>query len=157
MSYPRQIRFERREAVEIVRRREADRDRAAPPACRARSARSRRRPISGLSQTMRLQRRRSSRIAAAEQLRRAGVVAVGEDHHAGARMDDPPRVPAVEGGEALADLRAAADALRHQRQPVERAGGIALAQRRRHMREAGMEQERLGLRGTPARPRAGSG
>ena len=60
-------------------------------------------------------------------------------------MDHPPRMPAVERGEAFADLGAAADALSHQREPVERARGIALAQRRGYMRETGMKQKRLGF------------
>ena len=81
----------------------------------------------------------------AELLGLAGVVAVGDDHHRGARIDDAPRMPAIEGGEALADPGAAADALRHQRQLIDRARHVAVAQRRRDMREPGVEDESLGL------------
>src|ERR1700685_250054 len=56
-----------------------------------------------------------------ELARLAGVVAVGDDHQRSARIDDAPRVPAIEGGEAFADPRAAAAALRHQRQLLHRA------------------------------------
>ena len=48
-------------------------------------------------------------------------------------------------GEALADARAAADALSHQRQLVDGAGDVTVAQRRRDMREPGVEDERLGF------------
>ena len=47
----------------------------------------------------------------AKLLRLAGVIAVGDDHHRGAGIDHAPRMPAVERSEALADARAAADAL----------------------------------------------
>ena len=60
-------------------------------------------------------------------------------------MDRPLGVGAVELGEAVADLGAAADARRHQRQPVERALRIALGERRGHMRETGVEEIGLGL------------
>src|SRR5208282_40572 len=53
----------------------------------------------------------------AEALRLAGVVAVGDDDERGARIDDALAVPAIEVGQAVADARAAADALRHQREP----------------------------------------
>src|SRR5580704_5779530 len=81
----------------------------------------------------------------AELFRLAGIVAVGDDHQRGARIDDAPGVPAIEGGQTLADLRAAADALRHQRQPLHGARDVAVAQRRRDVREAGVEHERLGF------------
>ena len=55
-------------------------------------------------------------------------------------MDHARRVPAVEVGEAFADPRAAADALRHQRKPVEARVDVALAQRAGHMSEARVEQ-----------------
>src|SRR5262249_16545416 len=61
-----------------------------------------------------------------EPLRFAGVVAVGDDHHGGARIDDAPRVPAVEGREALADAGAAADALPPERELGHRARDIAV-------------------------------
>src|SRR5580704_5714092 len=79
----------------------------------------------------------------AELFRLAGVVAVGNDHQRGSRIDDAARVPAIEGGQTLADLRAAADALR--RQPLHRTRDVAVAQRRRDVREAGVEHERLGF------------
>src|SRR5262245_32013736 len=63
-----------------------------------------------------------------EQLGLAGIVAVGDDHDRGARIYDASRVPAVERRQALADARAAADALRHQPQPIDRAGDVAVAQ-----------------------------
>src|SRR5579862_393995 len=72
---------------------------------------------------------------------RAGVVAVGDDHHRGARVDDAPCVPAIEGGEAFADPGAAADALRHQRQLFDGARHVAVAQRRRDVRQAGVKHE----------------
>src|SRR5580700_1437100 len=81
----------------------------------------------------------------AELARLAGVLAVGDDHQRGARIDDAPRVPAIEGGEAFADPRAAADALRHQRQFLDRARHVAIAQRRRHMGEAGVKDKGFGF------------
>ena len=60
-------------------------------------------------------------------------------------MDDARRVPAVEGREALADPGAAAGALRHHRQPVERALRVALLHRVGDMGEPRVEQEGLGL------------
>src|SRR5262245_23175901 len=70
---------------------------------------------------------------------RAGVVAVGHDHDAGARVYDAPGVPAVEGGEAFADARAAADARRNQGQPFHRALRVALAQSLRNMNQPCVE------------------
>ena len=61
-------------------------------------------------------------------------------------MDDALRVGAVELREAIANPRAAADALRHQRKPIERALRMALAQRRGHMRKPRMEEESFGFR-----------
>src|SRR5580692_2729876 len=81
----------------------------------------------------------------AELFRLAGVVAVGDDHQRGARIDDAPRVPAIERGQTLADLRAAADALRHQRQLLDRARHVAIAQRRRDVGETSVEHKRLGF------------
>ncbi len=61
-------------------------------------------------------------------------------------MDDALGVvPAIERGEALADARAAADTFRQQRQALQRAGDVPLAHGRRHVHQAGVEQERLGL------------
>ena len=60
-------------------------------------------------------------------------------------MDDAPRVHAIERRQALADLCAAADAGRHQSEPVERAPRIALFERGGNMRKPGMKQERLGF------------
>src|SRR5580700_4863291 len=77
--------------------------------------------------------------------RLAGVVAVGDDHQRGARIDDAPGVPAIEGGEAFADPGAAADALRHQRQLLDRARHVAVAQRRRDVGKASVEHERFGF------------
>ncbi len=54
-------------------------------------------------------------------------------------------MPAIEVGQALADPRAAADALRHQREPVDRPPDIPLPQRARDVHETSMEDERLGL------------
>ena len=75
----------------------------------------------------------------------AGVVAVRDDHDRGARIDHPPRVPAIERGQAVADAGAATDALRHQAQSIDRPGDVAVAQRRRHMRQPRVKDERLGL------------
>ena len=80
-----------------------------------------------------------------EPLGLARVVAVGHDDDGGARIDHARRVPAVEVGEAFTDPRAAADALRHQREAVDGALDVALAQRARHMDEACVEDERLRL------------
>ena len=60
-------------------------------------------------------------------------------------MDHARGVPAVEGLQALADPGAAAGALRHDREPVERARGVLLLHRVGDMGEPGVEQERLGL------------
>ena len=60
-------------------------------------------------------------------------------------MDDAPRVDAVERRQARTDLCAAADAGRHQSEPVEYARRIALFERRGNMRKPCMEQERLGF------------
>ena len=60
-------------------------------------------------------------------------------------MDDALRVDAIERRQALADFRAAADAGRHQREPVEGARRIALSERGGNMREPRMKQERLGF------------
>src|ERR1700719_1671780 len=81
----------------------------------------------------------------AELPRLAGVVAVGDDHQRGARIDDAPGVPAIEGGQTFADLGAAANTLRHQRQLLDRARDVAIAQRRRHVRQAGVKDERFGF------------
>jgi hypothetical protein len=54
-------------------------------------------------------------------------------------------VPAIEGGEALADLGAAADALRHQGQLVDGAPGVTLAQAGRDMGKPCVEHESLRL------------
>ena len=105
---------------------------------------------------MRRQRRRSRRISSAEPLGLAGVVAVGDDHDSGARIDHAARVPAIEGGEALADPRAAADALRHQRQLVDGAGDVAVAQRARRHAQAGCGTRRPPPRGRRRPRRAGS-
>src|SRR5271170_5012814 len=80
-----------------------------------------------------------------KQFRRSGVVAVRQDHHAGAGMDDAPRVDAIERRQALADLCTAPDAGRHQRKPVESARRIALSERGGNMRKPGMKQEGLGF------------
>src|SRR5215813_9295137 len=80
-----------------------------------------------------------------EPLRLAGVVAIGHDHDRGARIDHAARVPAVEGREALADAGAAADPLRHQRELVHRTGDVAVAQGRGDVGKPGVKDERLGL------------
>src|SRR5580704_7616772 len=140
ISDPREIGFERREAGEIVRRREQvdiGQRRLHSPGAGAVVA-----PAD--------QRIEPDDAAAAppqtphllpELLRLAGVVAIRHDHHGGARVDHAPRVPAIERRKALADARAAADALRHQRELVDRARHIAVAQRRRYVREPGVKNE----------------
>src|SRR5262245_18779932 len=77
--------------------------------------------------------------------RRARVVTIGDDHNAGARMNDARGMPAVEGSEAFADARAAAGTLRQQREPLKRAADVLFAQRRRDVGETRMEQEGVGL------------
>ena len=81
----------------------------------------------------------------AEALRVAGVVAVGDDDERGARIDDAGAVPAVELGKTLTDPRAAADALRHQREPVDRAPDVPFPERARNVDEMGVEDERFRL------------
>ena len=85
---------------------------------------------------------RQRRHLAAEQRGIAGLVAVRHDHHAGARMDHAGGVPAVEGLQALADPRAAAGALRQNRQPVERARGDPVPSSHRRHGRAGCETGR---------------
>src|SRR5712664_4598937 len=85
------------------------------------------------------------RHLAAEQCSVAGLVAVGYDHDAGARMQHARGVPSVEGLQAFADPCAAARALRHDRQTIERAARILFLHRVRDVSEPGVEQERLGL------------
>ena len=75
----------------------------------------------------------------------AGLVAVGHDHHAAARMDHPRGMPAIKGLQALADPGAAARALRHDRQPVQRASRIPFLHRVGDVGKTGVKQERLGL------------
>src|SRR6516165_10768010 len=74
------------------------------------------------------------------------VVAVRDDHYAGARVDDTAGIPAVERREALSDACAAANALRQQRKSFERAADILLAHCSRHVDETCVEEE--GLRGS---------
>src|SRR6267378_757225 len=85
------------------------------------------------------------RHLAAEQRGVAGLVAIGHNHHARARMQYARGVPAVEGLQAFADFCAAAGALRHDRQPVERARGILLLHRVGYVGKPGVEQERFRL------------
>src|SRR5262249_16171433 len=51
--------------------------------------------------------------------------------------------PAIESREALTDAGAAADALRHYRKLVHRTRDVAIAQRWRHVRKPGVEDECL--------------
>src|ERR1700734_2254578 len=81
----------------------------------------------------------------AELTRLAGVVAVGDDHQRGARIDDAPGMPAIEGGKTFTDPRAAANTLCHQRQALARARDVAIAQRRRHVGEAGVKDKGFGF------------
>src|SRR5580704_6655388 len=144
MSHLRQIRLECGEAFQIVRRREqVDIGQRRLHAARLR------RVIAPADQRI-----EPDDFAAtppqpahllAELARLAGVVAVGDDHQRGARIDDAPGVPAIEGGEAFADPCAAADALRHQRQLLDRARHVAIAQRRRDVGEAGVKDEGFGF------------
>lgn len=60
-------------------------------------------------------------------------------------MDDARGMPAVERLQALADPCAAARALRHDREPVERAASVLLLHGVGDVSETGMKQERLGL------------
>ena len=112
MSNPRQIGFERRKTVEVVRRREEiDERQGGLHAARARRIvvppHQRIEPDDAFASTPQSAHRRRERLGS------AGVESVREDHHAGAGVNDPARVPAIERGETLADPRAAADALRH--------------------------------------------
>src|SRR5580693_8565466 len=140
----RQIRLERREAFEIVRRREQI------------DIGQRRLHAARLGRVIAPadQRIEPDDFAAtppqpahllAELTRLAGVVAVGDDHQRCARTDDAPGMPAIEGGEAFADPRSAADALCHQRQLLDGARHVAIAQRRRHVSEAGVKDECFGF------------
>src|SRR5262245_56688860 len=125
ISQPRQIGFERAQALQRVGRRvEIDmRQRGLDAGGLRRVAlpsRHRVEPDNAAAAP------RQRRHLAAEQCGIAGLVAVGNDHHAGARMDHAGGVPAVEGLQALADPGAAAGALRHHGEAVERTGGVAL-------------------------------
>ena len=60
-------------------------------------------------------------------------------------MDHPRGVPAIEGLQAFADPGAAAGALRHDREPVERAAGIPFLHRIGDMGQPGVKQKRFGL------------
>src|SRR6202161_4098269 len=144
MSNLRQIRLERGETFEIVRRREQiDIGQRRLHAARLR------RVIAPADQRIEPDDFPATPAQPAHLLaelaRLAGIVAVGDDHQRGARIDDAPRMPAIEGGEAFADPGAAADALRHQRQLLDGARHIAVTQRRRHMGEAGVKDERFGF------------
>src|SRR5262249_43251683 len=74
---------------------------------------------------------------------RAGIVAVRDDHHSRARIDHTARMPTIESREALTDAGAPADALCHHRKLVHRTCDVAIAQRWRHMRKPGVEDECL--------------
>src|SRR6266545_1469648 len=144
VSDPREVRFERGEALEVVGGSEQIdmRQRRLHAACfGAKALPADKRvepddPPASLPQAPHL---------GGEPLGLAGVVAVRHDHDRGARIDHAPRMPAIERRQALADAGAAADALRHQPQAVDRARDVAVAQRRRHMRQPGMEDEGLRL------------
>src|SRR5579864_985822 len=75
----------------------------------------------------------------------AGLIAVGDDHHAGARMDYACGMPAIERLKAFADPRPAARALRHDREPVERAASVPLFHGVRDVGQPRVEQKRFGL------------
>src|ERR1700741_4127917 len=60
-------------------------------------------------------------------------------------MDDARRMPAIEAGQTLTDLRTTADALRHQVQPIKRLACILFAQSIGDVNEAGMKYKRVGL------------
>jgi len=85
------------------------------------------------------------RHLAPEQRGVAGLVAVGHDHDARARMQHARGVPAVEGLQGFADLRAAAGALRHDRETIERARGILFLHRVGDVGEPCVKQERFGF------------
>src|SRR3984957_5993490 len=115
MSDLRQIRLERRETFQIMRRREQiDIGQRRLHAARLRGV------IAPADQRIEPDDFSAAPPQPAhlfaELARHAGVVAVGDDHQRGARIDDAAGVPAIEGGETFADPGAAADALRHQRQ-----------------------------------------
>src|SRR6185437_2463570 len=136
--------LERREAVEIMCRGEE----IDIGQCRGHAARRRR---IALPAQQRIEPDDAPRPALqlahlSGQIRRLSrVVAVAHDDDHRARIEHACRMMAIEGGDALADARAARPTGRDQRHAVERAGEIALAQCRAHMDEPGVEDEGLGL------------
>ena len=80
-----------------------------------------------------------------QQRRITRLVAVGDDHHACARMDDASGMPAVEGLQTLANAGSAAGTLRHDRQAIESARGILLLHGIGDVSKPRVEQEGFSL------------
>src|SRR5437870_13021623 len=104
-SYPRQIWFQRREALEVVGgSEEVDIGQGGPHTARLRAV------VPPADQRIEPDDPAATAAKAPHLLGKllglAGIVAIGDDHHGGARIDDAPRVPAIEGGEAFADAGA---------------------------------------------------
>src|SRR5262245_2893408 len=141
-SYPREIRFERRQAFKIVRGREqVDIGQRRLHAARLRAV------VAPADQGIEPGDAPTAATQAAHFLAqhfgRAGIVTVGDDHHRSPRIDHAFRVPAIERGEAFSDLRASANALCHQRQFIHCARDIAVAQRRGYVGKSRVEDESL--------------
>jgi hypothetical protein len=81
----------------------------------------------------------------AEHVGRAGIVTVGKDHHAGARMNDAHRMPAIKASQTVADSRTATDAFRHQAETIKRLARVLLAQSVGDMNQACVKQEGICL------------
>src|SRR5262245_348302 len=143
-SYPREIRFEGRQAFEIVRGREQIDIRQ----CRLHAARLRA-VVAPANQGIEPDDAPAAATQTAhflaEHFRGAGIVTVGNNHHRSARIYHAFRVPTVKRGETFPDLGAAANPLCHQRQLVHCARDIAVTQRRGHVGKSGVEDESFGF------------
>ena len=125
-----QVGQHRADARQVGARRRAGRGAAARPACPGTPARSR------AGRSKRVEPDDAARAAAQlrqrvrQRARIAGVVAVAQDQHGGARVHQARRMLAVELRQALADARAAGPALRDQVQLLLRAPRVGVVQRR---------------------------
>src|SRR6202167_37952 len=85
------------------------------------------------------------RHLATEQRGVAGLIAIRNDHHAGARMNHACGMPAIESLQALADSGAATGALGHDREAIECAAGVPFFHGIRDVSQSRVEQECFGL------------
>ena len=94
---------------------------------------------------------------ASDQRRVAPLPAVGQDHDDRAARHAAPAVAVIERLERVADPGAARPVGRGRRGALDRALGIARAERARQAGQAGGEHERLGVRRRRRRRRSGTG